>query len=191
MNKNSGERHTLKDYRPEYQANAEQQLPPCLGFSARLNLLWDLVGIAPAPNEGRVLAVMGLNSDWRESEVRGWLQRDELPSRLELRNMVRFLVSHIEDAADAEHWEAFLLYGSPLVSSPVSEQAYRKDSSRRDIAALIFARITERFAISPAAYDADLAFQRCLALMQKFNIYEAQDFQPGHLEPFKRVMFPD
>jgi len=105
--------------------------------------------------------------------------------------MVRFLVSHIDDAADPEHWEAFLLYGSPLVGSPVSQQAYQKDTHRRDIAALIFARVTERFAIAPASYDADLAFQRCLALMQKFNIYEAQDFQPGHLEPFKRVMFPD
>jgi len=33
-------------------------------------------------------------------------------------------------------------------------------------------------------------FQRCLTLMQKFNIYELRDFQAGHLEPFKSFMFP-
>ena len=38
--------------------------------------------------------------------------------------------------------------------------------------------------------DADKAFQRCLTLMHKFNIYELQDFQPGHLEPFRNYMFP-
>jgi len=50
--------------------------------------------------------------------------------------------------------------------------------------------LADEYGIPPSAYDADKAFQRCLGLMHKFNIYEMQDFQPGHLEPFKNYMFP-
>ncbi len=55
---------------------------------------------------------------------------------------------------------------------------------------MIFAQITDIYEIPPSAYQADTVFQRCLTLMQKFNIYELRDFQPGHLEPFKNYMFP-
>ena len=67
---------------------------------------------------------------------------------------------------------------------------YREDQTRREIASMIFAQLAAEYAIPPSAYDADKVFQRCLTLMQKFNIYELQDFQPGHLEPFKNYMFP-
>jgi len=191
MTDKSPSRQTLADYQTDYQQLSDDSLPQSLGFSARLNMLWDLAGIAPLQNEGRVLAVLGLNSNWKESEVRGWLQRDVLPPRLELHNMVKFLVAQLDDTADCEHWEAFISYGSPVVSSPISAKVYRADSIRREIAAMIFARITEQYGIAPATYNADQAFHRCISLMQKFNIYEAQDFQAGHLEPFKRVMFPE
>ena len=68
------EKKTVEDYAAEYAALAQEALPATLGFSARLNMLWDLAGVAPAQIEGRVLGVMGINSDWRESEVRKWLQ---------------------------------------------------------------------------------------------------------------------
>ncbi|MCB1700425.1 MAG: hypothetical protein H6985_09120 [Pseudomonadales bacterium] len=185
-----GQRKSVQEYAEEYQRIADTQLPLCPGFSARLNMLWDLAGAAPAQTEGRVIGVMGINSGWRESEVRNWLQKDVLPSRLDLHNLVKFLVAQLQDNQDARRWEAFLVYGSPIVSSPISHGMYREDRTRREIASMIFAQLTAEYAIPPSAYDADTVFQRCLTLMQKFNIYEIQDFQPGHLEPFRNYMFP-
>lgn len=186
-----GRRKTVQEYSEEYQRVAEGQLPACLGFSARLNMLWDLAGAAPAQTEGRVIGVMGINSTWREADVRNWLQRDVLPPPLDLHNIVNFLVSQLEHNQDARRWEAFLVYGSPIVSSPISHSMYREDKTRREIASMIFAQLTSEYAIPPSAYDADKVFQHCLTLMQKFNIYEIQDFQPGHLEPFRNYLFPD
>ena len=183
-------RKTVQEYAEEYQRLAESQLPVCLGFSARLNMLWDLAGAAPPQTEGRVLGIMGINSTWRESDVRSWLQKDVLPSRLDLHNIVKFLVTQLEDSQNARRWEAFLIYGSPIVSSPVSNSMYRDDKARREIASMIFAQVTAEYAIPPTAYDADRVFQRCLSLMQKFNIYELNDFQSGHLEPFRNYLFP-
>jgi hypothetical protein len=186
-----GRKKSVQEYAEEYQHIAESQLPLCMGFSARLNMLWDLTAVAPAQTEGRVLGVMGINSAWRETDVRNWLQKDVLPSRLDLHNMVKFLVAQLDENQDAGRWEAFLVYGSPIVSSPISTSMYREDKTRREIASMIFAQLTAEYAIPPSAYDADRVFQRCLTLMQKFNIYELQDFQPGHLEPFRNYMFPD
>ena len=174
----------------EFAALAEDAAPTSLGFSSRLNMLWDLAGVAPSLMEGRVLGIIAINPEWREAEVRKWLQKDVLPPLRDLRNMVRFLVAQLDQAQDARRWEAFLIYGSPVVSSPVNNAMYREDQVRREIASLIFAQVTDEYGIPPASYDADKAFQRCLALMHKFNIYELQDFQPGHLEPFKNYMFP-
>jgi hypothetical protein len=169
---------------------ADAELPASLGFSARLNMLWDLAGAAPPQAEGRVLAILGINSNWRESEVRDWLQRDVLPPRLDLHNIVRFLVAQLGDCGNEKRWEAFLVYGSPIVSSPINHSLYREDQTRREIASMIFAQVTDEYGIPPSAYDADRVFQRCLTLMHKFNIYEIQDFQPGHLEPFRNYLFP-
>jgi hypothetical protein len=185
-----GQRKTLQEYADEYRLLADAQLPLCPGFSARLNMLWDLAGAAPSQTEGRILGIMGINSDWRETEVRNWLHKDVLPSRLDLHNIVKFLVAQLQHGQDARRWEAFLVYGSPIVSSPISHSMYREDRTRREIASMIFAQLTDEYAIPPSAYDADTVFQRCLTLMQKFNIYEIQDFQPGHLEPFRNYMFP-
>ena len=91
-----GRKKSVQEYAQEYQQSADSQLPLCLGFSARLNMLWDLAGAAPAQTEGRVLGVMGINSGWRESDVRNWLQKDVLPPRLDLHNMVRFLVAQLD-----------------------------------------------------------------------------------------------
>ena len=173
-----------------YAALAENELPVSLGFSARLNMLWDLAGAAPPQTEGRVLSLLGINRDWRESDVRKWLQKDVLPPRLDLHNMVRFLVAQLGEGQDERRWEAFLVYGSPIVSSPVNQAMYREDQTRREIASTIFAQITDEYGIPPSAYEADKVFQRCLTLMHKFNIYELRDFQAGHLEPFKSYMFP-
>jgi hypothetical protein len=185
-----GRKKSVQQYAEEYQQIADSQLPLCLGFSARLNMLWDLAGAAPPQTEGRVLGVMGINNGWRESDVRNWLQKDVLPSRQDFHNMVKFLVAQLDDNQDARRWEAFLVYGSPIVASPISNSLYREDKTRREIASMIFAQLTAEYAIPPSAYDADRVFQSCLTLMQKFNIYELQDFQPGHLEPFKNYMFP-
>lgn len=173
-----------------YAELAKGELPVCLGFSARLNMLWDLAGAAPPQTDGRVLSLLGINRDWRESDVRKWLQKDVLPPRLDLHNMVRFLVAQLGEGQDERRWEAFLIYGSPIVSSPVNQAMYREDQTRREIASTIFAQITDEYGIPPSAYEADIVFQRCLTLMHKFNIYELRDFQAGHLEPFKSYMFP-
>ncbi len=181
---------TVQDYAQEYQQVADDELPVSLGFSARLNMLWDLAGAAPPQIEGRVLSILGINSAWRESDVRKWLQKDVLPPRIDLHNMVRFLVAQLNDSQNSQRWEAFLIYGSPIVSSPINHIMYRQDQTRREIASAIFAQITDEYGIAPSAYEADKVFQRCLTLMHKFNIYERRDFQPGHLEPFKNYMFP-
>ena len=160
-----------------------------LGFSARLNLLLDLAAILPSRIEGRVLGVLAINPEWKEAEVRRWLQQDQLPPRPQLQALVRLLVARLGSGHDPQRWEAFLLYGSPLVASPLEHLLYREDRARRDIAAQIFARLTERYEIPPSSYDADVVFQRCLQLMQQFNIYEWQDFQAGHMEPFRSVLF--
>lgn len=161
-----------------------------LGFSARLNLLWDLAGLAPSLLEGRVLGILAINPEWRENELRRWLQQDVLPPRQELRNMVRFLVAELGPEHDHLRWEAFLVYGTPVVASPLEHLLYQQDAGRREIAARILARLAERYRIPPSSYDADAAFQHCLRLMQQLNIYEWQDFQAGHLEVFRSLLFP-
>lgn len=181
---------TVVEYVLEFEGLMETELPVSLGFSARLNMLWDLAGAAPPQTEGRVISVLGINRQWRESEVRKWLQKDVLPPRVDLHNMVKFLVAQLEGGQDSRRWEAFLLYGSPIVPSPVNNTMYREDQTRREIASTIFAQITDEYGIPPSAYEADQVFQRCLTLMHKFNIYELRDFQAGHLEPFKNYMFP-
>jgi hypothetical protein len=180
---------SVEEYALEYRQTMDEELPPSLGFSARLNMLWDLAGAAPAQIEGRVISVLGINDAWRETEVRNWLQKDILPPLLELRNIVKFLVVQLQGKHDIRRWEAFLIYGSPIVSSPIDNAMYRQDQVRRDIASMIFAQITDTYGIPPSAYQADTVFQRCLTLMQKFNIYELRDFQPGHMEPFKNYLF--
>ena len=181
---------SVDEYAAEFEQLCEDQLPLSLGFSARLNMLWDLAGAAPPQSEGRVISIMGINRQWREADLRKWLQKDVLPPRLDLHNMVRFLVAQLDEGQDVRRWEAFLVYGSPIVSSPVSSAMYRADQTRREIASTIFAQITDEYGIPPSAYEADEVFQRCLTLMHKFNIYELRDFQSGHLEPFKNYMFP-
>ena len=168
-----------------------EEMPAFLGFSARLNMLWDLTGIVPSLNDGRVLVVLAINKSWRENEVRGWLEKDILPERLELRNMVRFLIGHLSETADELKWEAFILYGVPIVSSPIEQNIYRADEERRRLAAMIFAKLTDQYHIPPSSYEADAVFQKCLALMHRFNIYTVDDFQAGHLEPFRHYLFPD
>lgn len=185
-----GRGKSVDDYAEEFARLQEAELPLSLGFSARLNMLWDLAGAAPPTTEGRVLSILSINREWRESDVRKWLQKDVLPPRLDLYNMVKFLVAQLDDGQDVRRWEAFLLYGSPIVSSPVNTAMYREDQTRREIASTIFAQITDEYSIPPSAYEADQVFQRCLTLMHKFNIYELRDFQAGHLEPFKNYMFP-
>lgn len=180
----------VEEYAALFLQNVDVEMPVSLGFSARLNMLWDLAGAAPPQIEGRVISILAINSAWRETELRKWLQKDILPPPLELRNMVKFLVSQLEGRQDVRRWEAFLIYGSPIVSSPVDNAMYRQDQVRRDIASMIFAQITDIYEIPPSAYQADAVFQRCLSLMQKFNIYELRDFQPGHMEPFKNYLFP-
>lgn len=180
----------VEELASRYAELAEEEMPSSLGFSARLNMLWDLAGAAPPQTEGRVLSLLGINRDWRESDVRKWLQKDVLPPRLDLHNMVCFLVAQLGEGQDERRWEAFLVYGSPIVSSPVNQAMYREDQTRREIASTIFAQITDEYRIPPSAYEADKVFQRCLTLMHKFNIYELRDFQAGHLEPFKSYMFP-
>ena len=180
---------SVEDYAEQYQQLMEEELPVSLGFSARLNMLWDLSGAAPSQIEGRVISVLGINRAWRESEVRKWLQKDVLPSRLDLHNIVKFLIAQLDQGQDARRWEAFLVYGAPIVSSPVNQNMYRQDQTRREIASTIFAQITDQYSIPPSSYDADKVFQRCLTLMHKFKIYELRDFQSGHLEPFKSYMF--
>lgn len=181
---------SVEEYAALFLQNVDVEMPVSLGFSARLNMLWDLAGAAPPQIEGRVISILAINSGWRETELRKWLQKDILPPPLELRNMVKFLVSQLEGRQDVRRWEAFLIYGSPIVSSPVDNAMYRQDQVRRDIASMIFAQITDIYEIPPSAYQADAVFQRCLSLMQKFNIYELRDFQPGHMEPFKNYLFP-
>jgi hypothetical protein len=187
----SNSKKPLQDYAGDYERLSANDLPVSLGFSARLNMLWDLAGIAPAQNEGRIISILSLNQNWRESDVRRWMQKDVLPPALELHNLVSFLLAQLDGRHDPRHWEAFLIYGSPTVSSPVEHVIYREDQNRKNIATMIFAQITERYNIPPSSYDAEVVFQRCLTFMQKMNIYEERDFQAGHMEPFKNFLFPN
>ncbi|GAB3283597.1 hypothetical protein [Parahaliea aestuarii] len=184
------QRRPPAEYAEQYRALLGEPAPSALGFSARLNMLWDLSGAVPPLAEGRVISLLAINPQWREAEVRSWLQKDVLPPRDELNTMVRFLMSLLGEHQDTRHWEAFLVYGPGVVSSPVDHLLYREDQGRREIATLIFAQVTDRYRIPPSAYDAEEAFQRCLTLMYRLNIYELGDFQPGHLEPFRNFMFP-
>lgn len=182
-------RPSVEELGRRYRAISPPDSSVATGFSARLNLLWDLAGVVPGQLEGRVLAILALNPEWRETDIRRWLQQDVLPARPVLRSMVHFLVAELGEEHDPLRWEAFLVYGAPIVSSPLEHLLYRADSGRREIAARIIARLTERFRIPPSSYDAAALFQHCLRLMQQFNIYEWQDFQAGHLELFHNLLF--
>jgi hypothetical protein len=184
------QRRPIQEHAARYAQLAAEELPTALGFSARLNMLFDLSNSVPSQTEGRITSIMALNSEWREVDVRKWLQKDVLPPPLELRNLVTFLVEQLEGLQDVRHWEAFLVYGSPVVASPVNQLMYREDQGRRRIATMIFAQITDKYDIPPSSYQAEQVFQRCLTFMHKLNIYELHDFQPGHMEPFKNYMFP-
>ncbi|MFT6957258.1 MAG: hypothetical protein ACJAYC_002267 [Halieaceae bacterium] len=185
------EHKSVFEYAEEYQLLSDSELPTSQGFSARLNMLWDLAAVAPSQFEGRISGVMAVNTRWKDSDVRAWLQRDVVPPPLELHNMVKFLVAQLPQGHDPKRWKAFLIYGVPTVASPVDHLIYREDQSRRNIASMIFAQITDKYELPPSSYEAEEVFQRCLTLMHKFNIYEARDFQPGHMEPFKNFMFPN
>ena len=159
---------TVQDFAEEYLQIADAELPVSLGFSARLNMLWDLAGAAPPQIEGRVLSILGINSAWRETDVRKWLQKDVLPPRIDLHNMVRFLVTQLNDSQNSQRWEAFLIYGSPIVSSPINHIMYRQDQTRREIASAIFAS-TKRNCLSGSAMIRSLwkwfwtpFFRKCL-----------------------------
>lgn len=182
-------RPPVEELSRRYRAISPPDSSVAMGFSARLNLLWDLAGVVPGQLEGRVLAILALKPDWRETDIRRWLQQDVLPPRPVLRSMVHFLVAELGEEHDPLRWEAFLVYGAPIVPSPLEHLLYRADSGRREIAARIIARLTERFRIPPSSYDAAALFQHCLRLMQQFNIYEWQDFQAGHLELFHNLLF--
>lgn len=190
MNGTGQSRPAVAELSRRYLESRASDSGSVLGFSARLNLLWDLAGIVPSQLEGRVLAIMAINPEWREGDLRRWLQQDVLPPRQDLRKMVHFLVHELGEEHDPLRWEAFLVYGTPIVSSPLEHLLYQADSGRREVAARIIARLAERFRIPPSSYDAAALFQRCLRLMQQFNIYELQDFQAGHLELFHNLLFP-
>ena len=94
------ERKSVEELAEQYLELKDERLPASAGFSARLNMLWDLSATAPSQTEGRVLGIMGINGDWRESDVRKWLQKDVLPPREDLRSIVRFLVDHLDEGQD-------------------------------------------------------------------------------------------
>lgn len=190
MNAPGEARPGVEELARRYRESPQTDSATALGFSARLNLLWDLADLAPSQLEGRVLGILAINPDWRETDLRRWLQQDVLPPRQELRNMVGFLVAELGPEHDPLRWEAFLIYGTPVVASPLEHLLYQEDAGRREIAARILARLAERYRIPPSSYDADAAFQHCLRLMQQLNIYEWQDFQAGHLEVFRSLLFP-
>ncbi|MEP1592919.1 MAG: hypothetical protein ABJK20_00030, partial [Halieaceae bacterium] len=123
----ASESKTVQQYAAEYQALCDTELLPALGFSARLNMLWDLAAAAPSQFDGRVSGVMAINPQWKESDVRNWLQKDTVPPPLELHNMVKFLISQLPEGHNARRWEAFLIYGAPTVASPVDHLIYRED----------------------------------------------------------------
>ena len=58
---------SVHDYAVEYQDLHLEELEPCLGFSARLNLLWDLAGAALPQTDGRVLSLLAINHDWKKA----------------------------------------------------------------------------------------------------------------------------
>ena len=64
-------RKTVQEYAEEYQRLADSQLPVCLGFSARFNMLWDLAGAAPPQIEGRVLSIDGKRHHGNQQRLAG------------------------------------------------------------------------------------------------------------------------
>ena len=57
-------RKPIREYAQDYEQLKEDELPITLGFSARLNMLWDLADVVPSQVEGRTLAILGINSVW-------------------------------------------------------------------------------------------------------------------------------
>ena len=74
----------------------DAELPVSLGFSARLNMLWDLSGAAPSQIEGRVISVLKLVPSIERSTVKP-------VSSLELSAQVR--VSELLVGADTARLE--------------------------------------------------------------------------------------
>ena len=82
-------RPPVEELSRRYRAISPPDSSVAMGFSARLNLLWDLAGVVPGQLEGRVLAILALKPEWRESDIRRWLQQDVLPPRAVLRSTRR------------------------------------------------------------------------------------------------------
>ena len=95
-------RKSVQEYAGEYAQIKEDELPLSLGFSARLNMLWDLADVVPSQLEGRTVAILAINNEWRETEVRKWLQKDVLPPRIEFHNIVNahWFLRHQNPATD-------------------------------------------------------------------------------------------
>ena len=63
----TGKRTTVEEFAEQYAQMKDEELPVSLGFSARLNMLWDLVGVVPSQTEGRVISVLGVEQSHRSN----------------------------------------------------------------------------------------------------------------------------
>jgi len=178
-------------YKAEFEAISEDRFPSSLGFSQRLNMLINLA--APGiPNfaNGRAVVLSNLNDEWAQADVRRWLDKDDVPSRKDLRNLVRFLVGQLDDSHKAEPWEAFLVYGAETVPSPAASLMSMRTREKRRKASEIIATIVRTHNVPPSSYNAEEVYQQCLMLMDEYRIQpEEHEVQPGHINMIAARLF--
>ena len=165
--------------------------PQCRGFSSRLNMLCGLARERDLGG-GRLEDIAALNPDWNLDDVRRWLCEDHLPPRKDLRALVSFLVSGTEKGQDADHWEAYLVYGGELVSNPLRSMVNSPSSAYLALAARTLTAITNEYELRASEYDAEQKLRETVELLTRLHIDSRTDnLQPGHRLMIAASLFPD
>jgi hypothetical protein len=155
------------------------------GFSARLNLLCSLAGERDL-GAGRVDDIAALNEKWPLERVRRWLTADEVPPLATLQTLVGFLAARLSTQERALHWEAFLLYGSELVSRPPHHLGTREDTRLMMLAANLLTDIARDHRIAADSYDADAALSKTVETLKSLNV--DPDSERGLQEAHRRIV---
>lgn len=170
---------------------ASESGTPRAGFSARLNMLCSLSGEREL-TDGRIEDIAALKTTWEPGDVRAWLTEDSPPPLEELELLVRFLTHGLSSRTPADHWTAYLLFGSDYIENPLRALTDVSEDALHDLATATLLQLTKEYKIPPHAYDADVTLAALTAALRDLNVSSSEEvLQPGHRRLLARRVFPE